>query len=74
MIVLKETNNLLADNMNEEEINDLFGHHGWNMETPDNNPQSKRYHQDITGVSKNRSWRGMSSRGYPLFIGSPYKH
>lgn len=55
----------LHDHLSEDEMNDIFDHHGWKVEASEEDITTPIQHDDD-------DWLGMSSRGHPLYIGSPH--
>ncbi len=64
----------LHDDITEEEINDIFDHHGWQVEAPGDDEDMLATEQPLPVQHVRESWRGLNSRGHPLFIGSQYLH
>ena len=64
----------LHDDLNEDEINDIFDHHGWKVElltfdeydTVDDGHLPMQHSID--------EWPSLNSRGHPLYLHSPHKH
>lgn len=72
MHVFIDDNPHLREDLSEDDISDIFDHHGWKVlrliYDPDHQENLPIQHE-VEG-----ELRGLSSRGHPLYIGSPEKH
>ena len=50
-------------------MNDIFDHHGWKIETSDDFFSVTPAEDTLPVQDKHENWRGLNSRGYPMLIG-----
>ena len=66
----------LPGHLSEDEMNDIFDHHGWKVEDFDEVSSSMPGAplETVPVQHEINEWPGFSSRGHPLLVGSHYHH